>query len=937
MREQTCAGYAAHQQGRTSEAQQHYHVALQMDEADVDALYLLSMLEFQRGDVELALSLINRALNLNTQIPAYHDLQGLVLQSLDRADHAQAAFEHALMLDERYREARYHLAILLKQRKYFALAIENLNYLLERFPEDRDTLMTYGNLLGEMGRHSEAAEYFKRILRNDADDTDVLFNLANTYQSLGQIEFAERCYRECLKRTEDHRPCLNNLGELLRAKGCFDEAILCFERILQVDPSAQEATNNLAVALREIDQTDRAASILENFLQTQARLPSLWNNLGTIYKDQGRITAAMQCFSRALEMDSSIPEIHSNSLLTMQYLPELTQEDLYLAHVQQASRIASGTEFQAAIFKTEIKDKTLLRVGYVSADFRDHAVARFIEPVIDMHDRERFKIFCYYSHPIEDEVTLRIKQRTDVWVSCDHMPDDVLANKIAEDQIDILVDLSGHSAAGRLRVFAMKPVPIQVSYLGYIATTGLSTMDYRLTHEDADPPASDAFYTERLYRLDGRLWWTYRPTPQMPEVAPLPASLNGYVTFGSTNNFAKINTKVIDTWAEILYQNPQSRLLMIGVPSGNTQTRIRQRFLELGVASERLLIYAKLNVCQYYDAYRQIDIVLDPWPYNGGTTSCDALWMGVPVVSLAGEAFVSRMGYALLKNLDLTECIANSVAEYVQVASNLASNIDHLAQIRRNMRTRLSQSPLRDEQGFTTSLENAYHAMWRNLLVQRGVAQTNAAVIYQPLPDRKLMKTFLHVGCGPSRKQHTTPGFNTNEWKELRFDIDKSVEPDIVGTMLDMSAVPDSSVDAVYSSHNIEHLYPHEVTLAMSEFRRVLKDDGYLIITCPDLQAVCQLVAEDKLTDVAYTSPLGPISPIDILFGLRSSMEQGNLYMAHRCGFTLNVLLATLRDHGFTSYAGIRRPKSFELWAVGSMRAMTEEELQAIAKLHFLR
>ena len=203
--------------------------------------------------------------------------------------------------------------------------------------------------------------------------------------------------------------------------------------------------------------------------------------------------------------------------------------------------------------------------------------------------------------------------------------------------------------------------------------------------------------------------------------------------------------------------------------------------------------------------------------------------------------------------------------------------------------------------------------------------------------SEKKMKTFLHVGCGPSRKQHTTPGFNTDEWNELRFDIDQSVQPDIVGTMLNMSEVASGSVDAVYSSHNIEHLYPHEVVVALKEFKRVLNDDGYLIITCPDLQSVCQLVVEDKLTDVAYESPLGPISAIDILFGLRSSMEKGNLYMAHRGGFTLSSLLAALRESGLQSCAGIRRPTCFDLWAVATKKAATEQELQAIARLHFLR
>ena len=293
------------------------------------------------------------------------------------------------------------------------------------------------------------------------------------------------------------------------------------------------------------------------------------------------------------------------------------------------------------------------------------------------------------------------------------MSDDRLAEKIRADGIDILVDLAGHTAHNRLLVFARKPAPVQVTYLGYVNTTGLSAMDYRLTHNDTDPPDNDAYYSEALYRFPGNLWWCYQPRPGMPEVSQSPAIANGFVTFGSTNNFAKLTPEMISVWVDIMHALPDSRLIIVGVPQGVAQQTIGERFVAHGIDLNRLSIYGRLPFVEFWELHHQIDIALDHFPYNGGTTTCDALWLGVPVVALTGQAFVSRMGYALLKNIGLPELAAKNRQEYVSIAIKLASDLERLKRLRAGMRSRLSASPLRDEVGFTRNLETAYRDMWR--------------------------------------------------------------------------------------------------------------------------------------------------------------------------------------------------------------------------------
>jgi protein O-GlcNAc transferase len=363
--------------------------------------------------------------------------------------------------------------------------------------------------------------------------------------------------------------------------------------------------------------------------------------------------------------------------------------------------------------RTEAGPGRKLRVGYVSADFKRHSLAYFIEPLLANHDRDRFEVYCYSNTRKTDEVTDQLRNHVSQWRDITAVSDEAAAGLIGQDGIDILVDLSGHTAGSRLLVFARKPAPVQLTFLGYPNTTGLATMDYRISDGYMDPPGiADAFYTEQLLRMPHSLW-CYRPPAPTPDVNPLPALQLGATTFGSLHSFTKLNRTVIDLWARILARAPDSQLLLAGAPAGETGTRLRERFAAHGVDAARVHLIGKVNFDDYLKLYHRIDIALDAFPYTGGTTTCESLWMGVPVVTLAGTYAVARAGVSLLTSAGLTELIADSPERYVEIAVDLAHDTHRLVGLRGSLRERMQRSPLMDETAYTRAFEALLHGAFQ--------------------------------------------------------------------------------------------------------------------------------------------------------------------------------------------------------------------------------
>ncbi len=643
-------------------------------------------------------------------------------------------------------------------------------------------------------------------------------------------------------------------------------------------------------------------------------------NLANGARDAGQHSQARQRYAHLLAHWPHHPVVRRNLLTSLEYDPDITDaERLQQAQAwgQWAIGRAGGPLPRPALPALQ---QRRLRLGYVSADICQHTVGLFIKEVLKAHQPDKVQVFVYSAGQLKDWVFQQV-QAACTLRDVAALDDAALAQQIRADAIDVLVDLSGHTAGSRLTAFAYRPAPVMVSWLGYFATTGLPYMDAVLLDRWHAPPGTQVQFTEPvLYLPQGR--FCYQPVPWAPAAVAAPAfQRNGYITFGCFNNSAKFNPGVFDVWANVLAAVPQARLILKWRTFNDEAFRqtIHNAFAERGIAPQRIELRGPSFHADLLQEYADIDIALDPFPFTGGLTSCEALWMGVPVVTWPQSRVVSRQTHAFLHQIGLPELSAQSAADYVRIATQWATDHNRLAQHRATLRDKMRASPLMDVAGFTRQLEDTLIHLYCRIQAQE---------IHQIMHA----KTILHVGPGHRKNGAKLPVFFQNsQWKEVRLDIDPANEPDMVGSMLDMAAVQDASVDAIYSAHNIEHVYAHEVPLVLQEFLRVLKPDGFLVLTCPDLQTVCQLVAEDKLTDAAYTAQAGPITPLDILYGHGAALAAGHHYMAHKCGFTLKSLTQALHSAGFSTSAGKRRAKGLDLWVVAAKEPLSEAALRELA------
>jgi predicted O-linked N-acetylglucosamine transferase (SPINDLY family) len=428
----------------------------------------------------------------------------------------------------------------------------------------------------------------------------------------------------------------------------------------------------------------------------------------------GRADEAERSFGLAIEEQPGFAEAHSNMLLAMHYRKGDDARVMYEAHLEWARQHARDLPRPAAHAGRALEPARRLNVGYLSPDFRHHAVAWFIESVLAAHDRSRFRTFFYSTVTNPDAVTRRFMKLCDEWRDIHASSDDEAARLIRQDRIDILIDLAGHTGGGRPLLFARKPAPIQVNWLGHPNTTGLAQMDYRITDTYADPEGeADRHHTEKLVRL-ATGFFCYAPPPDAPDTGEPPVLASGQVTFGCFNNLAKVTPQMIELWARILRELPQARLVMVTHALGEESARraIHGNFAGEGIAADRVKLFGPESHGGLLGRYREVDVTLDTFPYHGHTTTCEALWMGVPVVTLAGRTHLSRVGVSILRRIGLSELIAATPEEYVRKAVTLARDPERLRELRAGMRQRMRGSPLLDAAAFARALESAYRAMW---------------------------------------------------------------------------------------------------------------------------------------------------------------------------------------------------------------------------------
>lgn len=504
------------------------------------------------------------------------------------------------------------------------------------------------------------------------------------------------------------------LGE---ARVLFDandltRAQLRCEEVLELEPEQADALHLMGLTAHRLRDLDFATDYFERSIRARPSDAVFHNNLGSVLVDSGRTAEAAVVFRQALALDPGSRSARANLLFVLALLPGVRPQEVYAEHLSWANIHAEPLLAQTQIHRNSRDPQRRLRIGYVSADFRQHALSHFVEAALAGHDPEAFEVFCYHSGRVVDEVTRRLMQHSEHWNNIADMDDTQAADLVRADKIDILVDVSGHTSGNRLLLFARRPAPLQVSFLGYLNTTGTKAIDYRISDSYADPPGvSDCVHTEKLLRLP-RTLWCYQPPQDAPPVSGLPALRRGHVTFGSFNNIAKLNPRVLELWAGLLQQVPGSRLLIMAVPDEGVAARIRRGLA--GIEPDRVSTLGRLGRAGYLQQFAEVDIALDPFPYAGGATTCDALWMGVPVVTLAGDYGFSRSGVTILVNAGLGHLVAQTAEDYVRLARGLACDLDRLAGLRGGMRDQLRSSPLTDASAYARDLASAYRSIWHD-------------------------------------------------------------------------------------------------------------------------------------------------------------------------------------------------------------------------------
>ncbi|WP_165234699.1 tetratricopeptide repeat protein [Aquisphaera insulae] len=676
------AAIAHHRAGRPRDAEGLYREILEADPADPDAWHLLGVVACQGG----------------------------------RHEEGEHCIRSALQIRPDWAEAEFNLANALRDQTRLAEAADGYRRALTLNPGFAAAAYQLGHALRGLGDAEGAVDAYRRALESRPDHAAAHHDLGNLLANMGRLDEATVRLGRAVELAPGSAPAHNNLGLVHWKAGRLDEAEASFRRALLLDDGLAEVHNNLGNVLQDRGRLDEAAAAYERSIACRPDYADAHNNLGIALRERGCLSDALACFRRAIELDPGLAAAESNFLYALIFDPDQTPRSIRDEHVRWSRRHAEPLARSIEPHANVRDEDRRLRVGYVSPDFRDHAVSIFVRPLLEAHDRRDFEVVCYADVLRPDPVTARLRALADAWRETAGLTDEQLAGLIREDRIDILVDLTMHMGRNRLLAFARRPAPVQVCWLAYLGTTGLATIDYRFTDRFVDPPGEhDGDYVERSFRLPDAIW-CYDSLAGGPAVNRLPALDRGHVTFGCLNNFCKVNEGVLALWARVLNAVEGSTLLLLA-PEGSARERTSGILRRAGIGRERLTFVGRGPRASYLERHHHIDISLDTFPYAGGTTSLDAFWMGVPVVSLIGTTAPGRAGHSLLSHVGLPELAAETPDRFVSIAVELAGDLPRLAGLREALRPRLQSSPLMDPPRFARGVEHAYRAMWREWCV----------------------------------------------------------------------------------------------------------------------------------------------------------------------------------------------------------------------------
>jgi predicted O-linked N-acetylglucosamine transferase (SPINDLY family) len=704
-------GHALKAEGRLDEAVAVYHRAIELDPGNATLHGELGIACHAAGRRDLAIAAYRRSAQLAPDDASVHSNLGVALHEAGRTEEAIAAHRRAIALDTGRALSHNNLGVALHAAGRTDEALAACSRAIAIKPGFAQAHGNAGHFLRSAGRIDEAVAAYRRAVESDPANAQAHGDLGVTLFDAGRRDEAIAAYHRAIQLWPEHAVAHSNLGVALHQAGRSDEAIVLHGRAIALDPGRAENHNNLGVALLETGRLDEALAAFSRAIALKADFAEAHTNLGNVLKEQGRLDRALASFQRALEARPCFPTAASNFLLALHNHPAHDAQSILSEHRRWAGRCASPLAAEISPHPNDRSPDRRLRIGFVSPDLRTHPVGRLLLPIFAHRDRCRVELVVYSDTHAPDTVTRALQDAADLWHTSGALSDSQFTDRIRADRIDILVDLALHTARNRLLVFARKPAPVQVTMLGLPSTTGLDTIDYRLTDPYLDPPGStDADYTEQSIRLPHCFWVFEAPEPS-PPVAPLPAKTIGHVTFGCLNQLAKVTGPALELWGKILQALPGSRLVLQSHP-GSHQGTLRDWFEAHGIAGERIEFAPRLSRLEHLRLHQTLDLGLDPFPYNGHTSTLDAAWTGVPVVTLAGRTAVGRGGVSILTNLGLPELIAHSPEEYVAIAVELAGNLDRLGALRAGLRQRLLDSPLADGKRYAADVESALRRMW---------------------------------------------------------------------------------------------------------------------------------------------------------------------------------------------------------------------------------
>ncbi len=702
------------QQNRLEEARVLLEQVCAADPRDAEAWYLLGAVHHNMERLDEAANCLARVIALQPDNADAHYSLGGIFQQQGRSQDALNNYQQALSINPDHLEARCNRGAVFEATEKFEEAARSYEQALRLAPNQPELHYNLGTAHHKLGHYDKAVEHYRRAIQIKPDFTDALNNLAAVFA--GQLHFdkAIECYRRILDINPDGADVLKNLALVYAKSARLDDAAAIYQRLVALTPDDTGALNDLGAVLTMLGRLSEASSCIRQALQLNPESAETYYNMASLFATQGKLDEALLCYRHALALKPDHAVAYRALLTTLLYHPSASLEMIFEEHRRFETLLATSAYDKHQPHTNNPDPERILRIGYMSSDFRVHPVGYSVIPLLEAVDHRKFDVILYAEVTHADKITAHLRDLADGWRSTVGLSNEKVAEMIRQDEIDILVCLAGHFDKNRLLVCAHKPAPIQVSYHD-AATSGLTAMDYFITDIIMNPKNTLEQFSERLVRLP-----TFHLHPQLtfaPDVGPLPALSAGRVTFGSFNNPTKITPRVIALWSRVLKAVPESRLLLKSkniYADKELRCRMLDGFAEHGIGAERLLLEAQMDSrAGHLKWYERIDIALDPFPFNGSTTSFESLWMGVPVITLMGQTMVSRWSGSMLTRVGLSELVAPTEDEYVECAKRLASDLSGLAALRSGLRERVANSTLCNAKLRTRQIERAYRYMWR--------------------------------------------------------------------------------------------------------------------------------------------------------------------------------------------------------------------------------